>query len=83
MQTMTVEVNSTSALKVLRSLSKKREIKIIDEANSESPSLQGEPLSLDAFRKWVQQAEAAKTVSLEEAKNICAGKKEKLQKVLR
>lgn len=83
MQTMMVEVNSTSALKVLCSLSKKKEIKILDEPNRESPSLPGAPLSLDAFRNWVQQAEWAKTVSLEEAKNIWAGKKEELQKKLR
>ena len=80
MQTMMVEVNSDSALKVLRSLNKKKQIRIVDEASFESPSLPGKPKSLSAFKSWIEGAESADTISLKEAKSLWAAKKKQLQK---
>lgn len=79
MQTMMVEVNSSSALKVLRSLNEKKQIKILDETSSESPSLPGKPMSLTAFKTWIDHAESSHSISFQEVKKIWAGKRKQLQ----
>ncbi len=83
MQAMLVEVNSASALKVLRSLSQNKEIRIVEETSSGSPALPGEATSLSDFQAWIEQAETAPTVSLDEAKKIWSAKRSSLQKSIR
>jgi hypothetical protein len=80
MQTMMVEVNTDNALKVLRSLNKKKQIRIVDEISFESPSLPGKPMPLSAFKSWIEDAESADTISLKEAKKLWAVKRKQLQK---
>ena len=47
-----------------------------------SIALPGKPLSLDVFKKCIDDAENGKTVSLEEAKMIWAEKKEQIRRLI-
>ena len=56
-------------------------IKILDYVEVlelDSISLPGEPVSEEEFRKWVEQAESASTVSLSEAKQQWAIQKKNI-----
>ncbi|HEX7847863.1 MAG TPA: hypothetical protein VF476_18815 [Chitinophagaceae bacterium] len=55
-------------MKTLHSLEGKRLIKIADDADLNSSSLPGTPLSLKAFKIWIKDAEEATTSSLKQAK---------------
>ncbi len=83
MQTLTIQVTHQLAMKALHTLEEKHFIKIVDEAKLDSPSLPGSPLSLKTFKKWIADAEMAKTVSIKEAKIKWAGKRKQLQKLTR
>jgi hypothetical protein len=48
-----------------------------------SPALPGRPLSLSAFRKWIAEAEAAPTVSLEEVERLWKAEKKKLKRLMK
>ena len=75
-----VEVNSVSALKVLRSLNSKKEIRILGETKSNTASLPGEPMALAEFKAWVAALESAQTITLEQAKERWENQKTNLQK---
>lgn len=83
MQTLTIQITSESGLKALHALEEKHHIKIIDDADLDSPSLPGPPLSLKAFKEWIAKSEETPTVSLKEAKSKWAEKRKQLQKLTR
>jgi len=76
---MTVEVSDRGTLKLLHSLNEKKLIRIVDEAQLNSPSLPGSPLSLNAFKNWVSNAEAGKAISLKKAEQKWGVQKRKLE----
>jgi len=81
MQTLTVQIRNSNALKALHTLAEKHFIKIVDDANLDSPALPGGQLSLKAFKNWVSNAENTDTVDLKEAKSKWASKRKQLQKL--
>jgi hypothetical protein len=83
MQTLTVEITNNNALKALHSLEEKNFIRIVDDANLDSPSLQGAQLSLKAFKNWIADAENAGTIELKDAKTKWGNKRKQLQKLTR
>jgi hypothetical protein len=68
MQTLTMQITSDSGLKALHALEEKHHIRIVDDANFDSPALPGAQMSLKAFKDWIAKSEEAPTVSLQEAK---------------
>ena len=82
MHTITIQINNENALKTLRSLENKHFISILDSSELEAPSLPGDPLSLAEFRRWIKDAEKAPTVSLSQAKEKWASKRQKLEKLM-
>jgi hypothetical protein len=83
MQTLTVEIRNTGALKTLQNLEEKHFIKIVDDTYLDSPSLPGTPLSLKAFKNWISQSEHVTGVDLKVAQSKWANKRKKLQKLTR
>ena len=83
MQKITIELTDNNSLKALQELEHKRLIRIVKEPDLNSYALPGEPVSEEDFRKWVEYAESAPTVSLDEAKQRWATQKKKLQKLIR
>ena len=83
MQTFTVQVTHESALKTLQTLEEKNFIRIVDDANLDSPSLPGIPLPLKAFKQWISRADKDNTTSLKEAGKRWAVKRKQLQKLTR
>jgi hypothetical protein len=83
MQTLTIQITSNSALKAIQDLEEKHAIKIIENANLDSPALPGKQLSLKAFKNWIAQSEETSTVSLKEAKSQWADKKKQLQRLMK
>jgi hypothetical protein len=81
MQTLTVQITNSSALKALHALEEKRYIKIVKSPGLASPSLPGKEMDLPAFEAWISDAENAPSVSLKEAKSRWATKKKQLQKI--
>jgi hypothetical protein len=81
MQTVTVQLTNSSALKALHALEDKHFIKIVKSPGFASPSLPGKEMDLPAFEAWISDAENAPTVSLKEAKSKWALKKKQLQKI--
>jgi len=69
METITLEINDTGALKKLHVLEEKRQTTI------DSPALKGEPMSIKAFKKWIQVAENTPSISLKDAKAKWAKKR--------
>lgn len=83
MQTLTIELTGNNFLKALQDLEHKHLIRIVNEPDSNSYSLSGEPISIEDFRKWVEYAENSPTVSLTEAKQRWSEQKKKFQKLIR
>ncbi len=79
MQTLTVEITNNNALKTLHSLEEKNSIRIVDDANLDSPALQGVQLSLKAFKNWIADAENAGTVELKDTKTKWINKRKQFQ----
>ncbi len=73
MQTLTVQVTHQSAIKTLRDLEVKRFIRIVENPGIASPALAGSPLSVNAFKEWIKEAEEGDTVSLKDAKQKWTG----------
>jgi hypothetical protein len=67
----------------LHALEEKHHIRIVDDANLDSPALPGARMSLKAFKEWISKSEDAPTVSLIEAKSKWAEKRKQLQKLTR
>jgi hypothetical protein len=80
MQTFTIEINNDSALKTLHDLEDRHLISIVSQNITDTPALQGKPLSISHFKNWINDAEGVPSVSLEEAKSIWSAKKQQLNK---
>jgi hypothetical protein len=83
MQTLTVQITNRNALKTLHALREKHFIRIVDDADLDSPSLPGGRLSLKAFKNWIVNAENAPVTDLKEAKSKWANRKKQLRKLIR
>jgi hypothetical protein len=76
-------LTSDNGLKALHALEEKHHIRIVDDANLDSPALPGAQMSLKAFKEWIPKSEDAPTVSLKKAKSNWAEKRKQLQKLTR
>ena len=83
MQTFTVQITHKTGLKTLQTLEEKIFIRIVDDADLDSPALPGSPLPLKTFKEWITDAERNDTISLKEARKKWAGKRKQLQKLTR
>jgi hypothetical protein len=83
MQTLTIQITSDNGLKALHALEEKHYIRIVDDADLDSPALPGAQMSLKAFKEWISKSEEAPTMSLTEAKSKWAEKRKQLQKLTR
>ena len=83
METITLEITHIKARKALRALEEKHFIKVIDEPLLDSPTLTGKVLPLQAFKNWINAAEATTTVSLKSAKSSWVSKRKQLQQLIR
>ena len=83
MQTLTVEITHSNAIKILQDLQEKHLIRITGKPDLNSPSIPGEALSLKAFKDWIKDAENTSTVSLKDAKSTWANKRKQLQSLAR
>lgn len=83
MQHLTIQITDTNGLRALHALEEKRFIRIVQTEDFKSPGLPGAALSLKAFKAWISDAEQSSTTDLNEAKAKWAGKKKKLQKLIR
>lgn len=83
MQTLTVQLTDNNSLKALQDLEDKRLIRIVKKPDLNSYALQGEAISEEDFRKWIEYTEDSPTVSITEAKQRWATQEEKLQKLIR
>jgi hypothetical protein len=83
MQTITLQINNSNALKILRELETKHLIRILENSELDSPSLPGSALSLSQFKSWIKEAEQTSTVSLNEAKEKWANKRKQLQRLIK
>lgn len=70
-------------MKTLRSLENKHFISIIDNSDLDTPSLPGTPLSIHEFKNWIKDAGQSPTVSLNQAKEKWANKRQQLRKLTR
>jgi len=83
MQTLTIQITSDNGLKALHALEEKHYIRIVDNAELDSPALPGAKMNLKAFKEWIAKSEEAPTVSLIEAKSKWAEKRKQLQKLIK
>ena len=83
MQTLTVLITNSNALKTLQALEGKRFIKIVRSPGLASPALSGKEMDLPAFEAWISNAENVPALTLKEAKSRWALKKKQLQKLTR
>lgn len=83
MQTMTIEIANSTALKAIHALEVKHAIRIIENEAMDSPALHGTPLTLKAFKAWVNNSEQSPSTDLNEAKKKWAAKRKQLQKLTR
>lgn len=83
MATLTIELTGINSLKALQELEKKHLIRIVRKPDLNSYSLPGQEISQEDFKNWVEYAQGAPTVSLNEAKQRWETQKGKLQKPTR
>ena len=83
MHTITLQINNNDALKTLRNLENKHFISILENSDVDSPSLPGEPINLTKFKNWIKDAEKVPTVSLTQAKEKWASKRQQLKKLMK
>ena len=79
MQTLTVEIKSDDALKVLHDLQQKQFINILSSPNLNSHVFPGEPMSAEEFKDLIYKRENGDFIPLKQAKESWAKKKMKLQ----
>ncbi len=79
MQTLTVEIKSGDALKVLQDLQQKQFINILSSPNLNSHVFPGEPMSEEEFKDFICKRENGDFIPLKQAKESWAKKKMKLQ----
>lgn len=87
-----VDVNSNNSLSVNINLPKgfsSKQVELIllpvekESLDNKSPALPGKELSISEFKKWINQAEKAPTISLSEAKEKWILRKKELTKISR
>lgn len=78
MQTLTIELTGSNALKALQELEHTQLIWIVKEPSLYSYALPGEAISEEDFKKWVEYAEDSPTVSITDAKQRWAAQKRKM-----
>ncbi len=83
MQTLTIAINNSNALKTLQELEEQHFISIVQTEDMDSPAFPGKRLSMSEFRKWIIQAEGLPTISYEDAKSTWASKRKQLQQLTR
>ncbi len=81
MRTLTVEVKNNNALRLLHDLELNKVIRIVNEPETSSYALPGDPVSINDFKKWIDAAEHSPIISLSDAKNKWEQKKKQLQKL--
>ena len=80
MRTLTVEVKNNNALRLLHDLELNKVIRIVNEPETSSYALPGDSISINDFKKWIDDAEHSPVISLSDAKNKWEQKKKQLQK---
>jgi hypothetical protein len=83
MQTITLKINNNSVLKTLEELESRHLISIIREEGIGTPALPGTPLSLEQFRNWINNAEQGPTISLKDADEKWAKRKQQLKDLMK
>ena len=81
MHTLTVTITNKKALKAIHALEEKNALRIVDDISSESPALEGRPLSVSAFKNWMKEAENVPSLSLKSAKAQWLKKRNRLLKL--
>ncbi len=81
MQTLTVEITNSGALKVLQELQEKHFINIRIEPDLNSPVFPGEPLTQEEFKRLILDRENGSAMSLKEAEAKWIKKKKQLLKL--
>jgi hypothetical protein len=81
MYTLTIHITDKKALKAIHALEEKQVLRIVDDVMTDSPSLEGKPLSVKAFKTWVEVAEKDPYVSLKSAKALWLKKRNRLTKL--
>lgn len=79
MQTLTVEIKSNDALKVLQDLQEKHFINILSSPDLNSHVFPGEPMSAEEFKDFILKRESGDFLTLKQVKESWAKKKMKLQ----
>jgi len=79
MQTLTVEIKSDDALKVLQDLQEKHFINILPSPDLKSHVFPGDPMSEEEFKDFIFKRESGDFLTLKQAKESWAKKKMKLQ----
>ena len=79
MQTLTVEIKSDDALKVLQDLQEKHFINILSSPNLKSHVFPGEPMSEEEFKDFICKRESGDFLPLKQVKESWVKKKMKLQ----
>jgi hypothetical protein len=79
MQTLTVEIKSNDALKVLQELQKKQFINILSSPNLNSHVFPGEAMSAEEFKNFIAKRENGDFLPLKQVKESWVKKKMKLQ----
>lgn len=83
MQTLKIELTKSDSLKALQELESLHLIRIVNEPDSNSYALPGNPISEENFKNWIESAENSPTVSLTEARQQWAEQKKNLKKLIR
>jgi hypothetical protein len=83
MHTLTIHITDKKALKAIHALEEKQVLRIVDDVSSESPALEGGPLSISAFKSWIEVSEKTPSVSLKSAKTQWMKKRNQLTKLIK
>ena len=67
MHTLTIQIKDNKVLKAIHSLHEKNALTIVEDFKTDSPALEGKPISIAAFKNWIQVAETAPSVTLKSA----------------
>lgn len=79
MQTLTIEIKTDDALKVLQDLQQKQFINILSSPNLNAHVFPGEPMSEEEFKDFIYKRENTDFLTLKQTKESWAKKKAKLQ----
>jgi hypothetical protein len=83
MDKIIIELTGDNSLKALKELENRKLIRILRNPKQVSYALPGEPISDIDFKNWIEYAENAPTLTLNEAKQQWSSQKRKLQDTIR